>query len=120
VYRHYQFADKPLLAALDPSARTAHDIFEATVKKRPNNRCLGSRAWDPATKTWLNYDWISYAQTAERRKNFGAGLVQLHKKAGVKETRQYGVGLWCQNRPEWQIAGACCADVPDDEAELCG
>jgi long-chain acyl-CoA synthetase len=105
VYRNFRFADKPLLATLDPAVRTAHEAFEASVKKRPNNRCLGSRAWDPATKTFHNYDWINYAQTAERRKNFGAGLVALHKKAGVKETRQYGVGLWCPNRPEWQIAG---------------
>jgi long-chain acyl-CoA synthetase len=106
VYRHYRFVDQPLLETLDPNVRTAHDSFEASVKKRPNARCLGSRSWDPATKTFHNFDWITYAQTAARRKNFGAGLVELHKKAGVKETRQYGVGLWCQNRPEWQISGA--------------
>lgn len=106
VYRHFRFADKPLLATLDPAVRTAHASFEATLKKWPNNRCLGYREWNPATKTFSNFDWITYAQTAERRKNFGAGLVQLHKEAGVKETRQYGVGLWCQNRPEWQITGA--------------
>lgn len=39
-----------------------------------------------------------------RRKNFGAGLVHLHKQAGVTE-ESYAVGLWCQNRPEWQITG---------------
>lgn len=105
VYRNFRFVDQPLLASLHPSIKTSHDSFEATVKKHPNNRCLGSRAWDSATQTFKNYDWISYAKTAERRKNFGAGLVELHKKAGVKETRQYAVGLWCQNRPEWQIAG---------------
>jgi long-chain acyl-CoA synthetase len=105
VYRHFRFVNKPLLKTLDPNVLTAHDSFEASVKKRPNNRCLGSRAWNPATQSYQNYDWISYAQTAIRRKNFGAGLVELHKKADAKESRQYGVGLWCPNRPEWQISG---------------
>lgn len=108
VYRHWQFTDKPLLKTLDPAIRTAHDSFEASLKKRPQARCLGSRGWDPATKTFKNYDWITYAQVAERRRNFGAGIVALHKKAGVTETRQYGVGLWCQNRPEWQITDLGC------------
>ena len=124
VYRHYRFADKPLLATLDPAIRTSHDAFEATVKKAPKNRCLGSRAWNPATKTFSNFDWINYAEVAERRKNFGAGLVQLHKEAGVTQSRQYGVGLWCQNRPEWQITGACasehiCKKARSAMGELC-
>lgn len=105
VYRHWRFIDGPLLQTLDPELLTAHDSFEATVRKSPNARCLGSRAYDPATKEFGKYQWLSYAETATRRKNFGAGLVELHKKAGVQEDRQYGVGLWCQNRPEWQISG---------------
>jgi long-chain acyl-CoA synthetase len=106
IYRHFGFVNQPLLCTLDPKIQTAHDSFEATCTKWPNRRCLGSRAWDSTLKTFgNNYDWITYAQTAVRRKNFGAGLVELHKIAGVKENRQYGVGLWSQNRPEWQISG---------------
>ncbi|KAH8594575.1 hypothetical protein B0O99DRAFT_687796 [Bisporella sp. PMI_857] len=108
IYRHFRFVDQPLLKTLDPNIRTAHDSFEATLKKWPNRRCLGSRVWDSASKTFRNYNWITYAQTAVRRKNFGAGLVKLHKMVGVKENRQYGVGLWCQNRPEWQISDLGC------------
>jgi len=37
-----------------------------------------------------------------RRKNFGAGLVHLHRQAGITGSN-YGIGLWCQNRPEWQV-----------------
>ncbi|CZT48853.1 related to long-chain-fatty-acid--CoA ligase FAA2 [Rhynchosporium secalis] len=108
VYRHWRFVDKPLLQTLDPQALTAHDIFEATLKKRANARCLGERPYDPVTKTHANkYEWVTYAQVAERRKNFGAGLVELHKKAGVTEEK-YGVGLWCQNRPEWQVSDLGC------------
>ncbi|KAF7940958.1 uncharacterized protein EAE97_007143 [Botrytis byssoidea] len=102
IYRHYQFVDKPLLQTIDPECLTSHDFFEKAARKRPNARCLGHRPWDPVTKTYGNYQWITYAKTAERRKNFGVGLVELHKRAGITDDK-YGVGLWCQNRPEWQI-----------------
>ena len=104
VYRHWRFVDGPLLQTLDPKVQTAHDMFEQSVAMWPNARCLGSRPWDPATKSWGKYEWITYGETAERRKNFGAGIVELHKIAGVKGEK-YGVGLWCQNRPEWQLSG---------------
>lgn len=29
VYRHWRFADKPLLSTLDPAITTAHEAFEA-------------------------------------------------------------------------------------------
>ena len=104
IYRHWRFIDRPLLHTLDPKCLTAHDAFEATLKNRPNARCLGSRPWDAATKTFGDYEWTSYSEVAVRRKNFGAGIVELHKGVGVTGV-QYGVGLWCQNRPEWQISG---------------
>lgn len=104
IYRHYQFVDKPLLQTIDPECLTSHEFFEKASKKRPNARCLGHRPWDPVTKTYGNYQWSTYAETAERRRNFGVGLVELHKRAGITDTK-YGVGLWCQNRPEWQIVG---------------
>ncbi len=104
IYRHWRYADGPLLETFDPSQRTAHDVFEASAQIAPNKPCLGARPWDPITKTWKNYEWITYAETAERRKNFGAGLVELHKKAGIAKEK-YGVGLWCQNCPEWQLTG---------------
>src|SRR3569833_292444 len=47
---------------------------------------------------------MSYAEGAERRKYFGAGLVELHNRVGILADK-YGVGVWAQNRPEWQLAG---------------
>ena len=47
---------------------------------------------------------MNYATVQRRRTEFGAGLVELHRRVGVTK-RKYGVGLWCQNRPEWQITG---------------
>lgn len=104
VYRHWRFPNGPLLQTIDPAVLTAHDMFESTAKRRANARCLGSRPWDPVTKTFGKYEWMTYAETAERRRNFGVGIVELHKKVGVTGEK-YGVGLWCQNRPEWQVTG---------------
>lgn len=103
-YRHWRFRDEPLPKSIDPNVRTAHEMFESSVKRFPKARCLGSRPWDPATKTFGKYEWINYAETAQRRRNFGVGIVELHKQLGVTDEK-YGVGLWCQNRPEWQITG---------------
>jgi len=47
---------------------------------------------------------MDYATVQRRRANFGVGIVQIMKDAGVQE-QKYGVGLWCQNRPEWQLTG---------------
>jgi len=103
IYRHWRFQNGPLLETYDPSIRTVHDLFEYSVGQNPNNRCLGWRPWNPTTKTWEpRYVWITYAEVAERRKNLGAGIVELHHRVGHKADK-YGVGLWAQNRPEWQI-----------------
>ena len=74
------------------------------ANRQPTHRCLGQRPYDPATKTFGPYQWIDYQTVQRRRKNFGIGIVELHKQEGVMEEK-YGVGLWCQNRPEWQITG---------------
>ncbi|KFY65883.1 hypothetical protein V497_01247 [Pseudogymnoascus sp. VKM F-4516 (FW-969)] len=107
IYRHWKFQTGPLLTTIDPALRTAHDVFEASAKKYANRNCLGQRAYDASKKTWGKYTWETYAQVAVRRRNFGAGVVELHKSVGVTGDR-YGVGLWCQNRPEWQIADLGC------------
>lgn len=105
VYRHWRFNSGPLLATVDPAIRTAHEVFEYSAKKYPSKKCLGERSYDGATKTWGSFEWQTYAQVAERRRNFGVGIAELHRQIGVNDDK-YGVGLWCQNRPEWQITGA--------------
>lgn len=108
VYRHWRFADKPLLETLVPEISTPHEAFENSVAKYGKNNCLGHRPYDPVTKKFGAYSWETYEQVAQRRKNFGAGLVHLHRQAGVTQPKQFGVGLWCQNRPEWQITDLAC------------
>ncbi|KAF2711177.1 long-chain-fatty-acid-CoA ligase/ protein binding protein [Pleomassaria siparia CBS 279.74] len=107
IYRHWRFVDGPLLETLDPAITTAHEAFEAAATKYPKNKCLGNRPYDTVTKTFGQYVWQDYETVQTRRKNFGAGLVHLHRQAGITGSA-YGVGLWCQNRPEWQITDLAC------------
>ncbi|QPG97472.1 hypothetical protein C2857_006376 [Epichloe festucae Fl1] len=104
VYRGWRFRDRDLLTTYDPEIRSIHDLFEASARKRPNKKCLGSRKWNPTTKTWGDsFEWMTYGEVAERMNNFGAGLVEIHKRIGYPHEK-HGVGVWSQNRPEWQIA----------------
>ncbi|KOS22097.1 Long chain acyl-CoA synthetase 7 [Escovopsis weberi] len=104
VYRHWKFRDIPLLTTLDPEVQTIHDLFEASAQTFPENRCFGTRHWNPLAGTWTDqYEWETFAEIAERRKNFGAGIVEIHRDVGISREK-FGVGLWSQNRAEWQIA----------------
>lgn len=109
IYRNYAFRDGPLLERLEPHVMTVHDLFEETWQYRPQKRMLGWRPWNPSTKTWdPKYVWSTYGEIAERRKNFGTGIVELHHRVGVPAHSKYGVGIWAQNRPEWQITELAC------------
>ncbi|KAL6720179.1 medium-chain fatty acid-CoA ligase faa2 [Lecanora helva] len=96
VYRHWRFRDG-LLKSLDPNV----------AKRQPSNRCLGFRPYDPVSKTYGKYQWLTYGTVQKRRADFGAGIVRVCQDAGVME-QKHGVGLWCQNRPEWQITDLAC------------
>lgn len=98
IYRNFRFVQGPVLQALDPEALTLHASFDKTAKRFPSQHCLGYRPWDGAKKIFENrLIWMDYAKVAERRQNFGAGVLQLHRQAGIGNDR-YGVGLWSQNR----------------------
>ncbi|KAL8918939.1 MAG: hypothetical protein Q9208_007049 [Pyrenodesmia sp. 3 TL-2023] len=50
---------------------------------------------------------MDYSTVQRRRANLGVGIIEINKQAGVGE-QKYGVGLWCQNRPEWQLTDLAC------------
>lgn len=110
IYRHWQFADRPLLETLDPAVRTLHDLFESSLQQFPRNACLGARKWLPNAGTWEDkFSWLTYSEVAERRKNFGAGVVELHDRINHQKHGQYPIALWAPNKPEWQIVGKAAA-----------
>lgn len=93
-------------------------MFESTANRLPKNHCLGYRPYNPVTKTFGNYTWMDYQTVQKRRAAFGSGLRELHNKHNCGKSGQYGVGLWCQNRPEWQITGMyripLAAELPEE------
>lgn len=106
VYRHHKCRDG-LLETLDPAILTGHDLFESSAQKFPHAPCLGYRPYDSARKSWGPYEWLDYETVQKRRADLGVGLVEIHAREGITGT-QYGVGLWCQNRPEWQLTDLAC------------
>ncbi|KAI1920049.1 medium-chain fatty acid-CoA ligase faa2 [Ophidiomyces ophidiicola] len=107
VYRHWKIGSGELLQTLDPKVRTGHDMFESTALRQPKNHCLGWRPWDPVKQNFGPYVWMDYETVQKRRAAVGVGLVELHRRIGIQD-RSFGVGLWCQNRPEWQITDLAC------------
>lgn len=106
VYRHQKCRDG-VLQTLDPAVLTGHDMFEFAAQKYPHAPCLGYRPWDSSRKAYAPYEWLDYETVQKRRADFGAGLVEIHAREGITGA-QYGVGLWCQNRPEWQLTDLAC------------
>lgn len=105
IYRHYKFRDGPLVSTFNPSVQTIYDYFQDTVRKYPNSKALGTRPWNPQTKSWDNkYTWLTFNEVSAKSKDLGAGLVEVLIQAGIKDDK-YGIGLWSQNRAEWQISG---------------
>ncbi|KAL2817226.1 hypothetical protein BDW59DRAFT_152819 [Aspergillus cavernicola] len=107
IYRAWNTQEE-LVRTLDPDVTTAHEMFESTANRLPKSHCLGWRPYNLVTKNYGEYQWIDYATVQKRRANFGSGLVELHNKHNCARPGQYGVGLWCQNRPEWQITDLAC------------
>jgi len=68
---------------------------------------LGKRVYDTQEKTWSPYIWETYSEVQKRRGHLGVGLALLHEELGITGT-QYGIGLWSQNRPEWQMVDLAC------------
>lgn len=103
VYRHWRAVGKPLLKTIDPKITTLYELFATSARRYPKNKLLGWRERNVATNTYGKYQWIDYETVERRRIDFGAGMLHLLQAAGETRSEKFGVGLWSQNRPEWQI-----------------
>ncbi|UZJ57447.1 hypothetical protein CBS101457_006767 [Exobasidium rhododendri] len=89
------------------TSETIYDLFHVGRERSPNKPCLGHRPWDSTVGDFKReYVWLTYGEVEELRTAVGSGLSQLVKDGklgpGVGQS-DWTIGIWCQNRPEYQI-----------------
>ncbi|KAG8217331.1 hypothetical protein J3R82DRAFT_5426 [Butyriboletus roseoflavus] len=102
---HYRSALFGLLDVNTPQVfKTLPEIFDNGCSYNPDARLLGHR---PVISTqplkFGPYAWQTYKQVDVRRRKVGSALHQLFKSGILKTEDLETVGIWAQNRPEWQI-----------------
>jgi len=102
---HYRNALWGFFDANTPGVvKTLPEIFEAGHNLNPDGRLLGHR---PVVSTqplkFGPYIWQTYRQVDVRRRKIGSALHQLFKDGVLQRDDMETVGIWSQNRPEWQL-----------------
>ncbi|KAG0275830.1 hypothetical protein BGZ95_008334 [Linnemannia exigua] len=111
IYRRVGFEDELLaIPPTRPHFRTVYDTFQHGLAISPNGPLLGERTFDPISKTFGSYEWLTYVEVAGRITRFGSGLVHLHQQANglAKPTEGWSVGIWSINRAKWSMADIAC------------
>jgi len=91
--------------------KTAYEAFEHGLKANPQGNCLGHRPWDPVKGDYhQHYEWQTYETIGRRRDHIGSALLHLAETSLHPENiTGWTVGLWCHNRPEWQVVNQATA-----------
>ena len=81
--------------------RTLPDIFDLGLKLSRDGNCLGHR---PAVSTNPlkfadHYEWLTYPQVDERRRNVGSAIHKLFNDGILGGGEMPTVGIWSHNRP---------------------
>lgn len=83
---------------------TLPDIFDNGYNINPDSRLLGHR---PLVSTnplkFGPYVWQTYKQVDGRRRRIGSALHRLFSQGELQGEDLETVGIWSQNRPEWQL-----------------
>ncbi|PFH50070.1 hypothetical protein AMATHDRAFT_61830 [Amanita thiersii Skay4041] len=103
---HYRNAIFGLLTLHTPnSLKTLDQVFQSGLKTGSNRPFLGHRpvvSKNPL-KFANKYVWETYGQVDARRRHVGSALYAMFKSGQVGGGEYETVGIWSQNRPEWQI-----------------
>ncbi|CAN6674311.1 long-chain-fatty-acid--CoA ligase 2 [Trichomonascus vanleenenianus] len=110
VYRNVKSPNK-LVSTYHPHISTVYEAFEKILEYCPGRDCLGERKYDESIKDWAkNYSWLSYAEVAQRRNNFGSGIVHVVEKHAnlTPRDRNYIVAVYGPNCINWVVADLAC------------
>ncbi|KAI6164358.1 hypothetical protein EDD17DRAFT_1807011 [Pisolithus thermaeus] len=93
---------------LDPDApaypKTLQDVFNNGYSFNPDANLLGHRpVLSKSPLKFGPYVWQTYRQVDVRRRRIGSALHRLFSTGQLKATGMETVGIWSQNRPEWQL-----------------
>ncbi|KAF9430664.1 hypothetical protein BGZ76_000762 [Entomortierella beljakovae] len=94
-----------------PEVTTIYHAFQNGLKTSPNGPMLGTRTYDPVTKTYGGYVWQTYSEVSDRITRFGSGLVKIHQDTFLltEAAQKWTFGIWAINRPEWTISSEACS-----------
>lgn len=96
----------PMLSENSPGTFLTLDaIFKDGLKAGRDRECLGHRpiiSTDPL-KFANRYIWQTYGQVDDRRRYIGSTLSSFFRDGELGGGDYPTVGIWSQNRPEWQI-----------------
>ncbi|KAH7889901.1 hypothetical protein F5I97DRAFT_1800610 [Phlebopus sp. FC_14] len=102
---HYRNAVYGLIDANTPNVlKTLPQIFDNGYYIDPDAKLLGHR---PLISTeplkFGPYVWQSYRQVDLRRRRIGSAIHTLFRTGELRAKDMETVGIWSQNRPEWQL-----------------
>ncbi|KIL00658.1 hypothetical protein PAXRUDRAFT_821456 [Paxillus rubicundulus Ve08.2h10] len=102
---HYRNAVFGLIDVNTPGIfKTLPEVFDTGYNMSPDARLLGHR---PVVSTeplkFGPYTWQTYREVDLRRRRIGSALHSLFQRGHIKADGLETVGIWSQNRPEWQL-----------------
>ncbi|KAG8982468.1 hypothetical protein FRB90_006767, partial [Tulasnella sp. 427] len=86
------------------------ELFEAGLSFGAHRPFLGYRpllSTNPPTLA-REFVWESYGSVDARRRKVGSGLEFKYRQGLYPKAEFETVGIWCPNRPEWQIIDIAC------------
>ncbi|KAI6150965.1 long-chain-fatty-acid-CoA ligase [Pisolithus tinctorius] len=102
---HYRNAFYGLLDPDSPNyPKTLQDIFNNGYSFNPDAKLLGHRPVISRSPLKFGpYVWQTYREVDVRRRRIGSALHRLFATGELKAADMETVGIWSQNRPEWQL-----------------
>ncbi|KAL0580215.1 medium-chain fatty acid-CoA ligase faa2 [Marasmius crinis-equi] len=108
---HYRNAIWGVTSTSGPNAfTTLTEVFDNGLQVGRDQPCLGHRPQISANplKFADHYVWESWGSVDDRRRTLGSALHLLFKNGELGGGDLEAVGIWAQNRPEWQIIDLAC------------